>query len=327
MSDKKTAPAGFRTILIRWLPFGILAMIVLGGVSALLLARWRAPERVVVDLSESSAATEVVPAPRPSGDLRVAVGSMLTPSTNYEAYRATVDYLGDHLDLEATMVQRPTYREVNDLIAAGDVDLAFVCSGAYMELRQKKAAELFVVPVVDGTTTYHSLILTHPESDAVSLADLRGTTFAFTDPLSNSGFYYPTWRVHELGSTPDTFFGATTFSNSHEASIELVATGAVDAAAVDSLVFDSLVQDREDLRERVRLVEKSEPFGIPPVVIRTDLAPEYKRVLRELLLNMEQEPAGRDALAQMGFERFVEGQEPHYDTVQQMINDIESGTP
>ncbi len=327
MSEQKTASTGFRTILIRWLPFGILGAIVLGGVSALLIARWNAPERVVVDLSQLSAAADVVPDPRPSGDLRVAVGSMLTPSTNYEAYRMMVDYLGDQLDLEATMVQRPTYQEVNDLVAAGDVDLAFVCSGAYMELRKKAAAELIAVPVVNGTSTYHSLILAHPESDAASLAELEGTTFAFVDPLSNSGFYYPSWRVHQLGTTPEAFFGATTFSNSHEASVEMVASGAVDAAAVDNLVFDSLVLDREDLLEQVRIVEKSEPFGIPPVVIRTNMTQEYKRALKEILLGMDQTPAGEDALAQMGFERFVEGKEQHYDTVQQMIAVIESGTP
>ncbi len=327
MSEAENTSRGLGTILIRWMPFGILSLIVVGGAAALVIARWNAPERVEVDLSHSSAVGDVASDIRPSGDLRVAVGSMLTPSTNYEAYRAMVDYLGDRLDLEATMVQRPTYGEVNDLIAAREVDMAFVCSGAYMELRQEKAAELIAVPVVDGTSTYHSLILAHAGNDAGSLSELEGTTFAFVDPLSNSGFYYPRWRIHRMETTPEAFFGATTFSNSHEASVEMVASGAVDAAAVDNLVFDSLVAERPDLLARVRLVEKSEPFGIPPVVVRADMEPEYKRALRDILLDMEQHPDGRDALARMGFERFVEGKDEYYDSVQQMIAEIQSGAP
>ena len=67
--------------------------------------------------------------------LRIGVAAVLSPEGTVESYAELADYLGEQLDRPAELVQRRTYAEVNALIDAGDVDLAFVCTSAYVRGR------------------------------------------------------------------------------------------------------------------------------------------------------------------------------------------------
>lgn len=313
-------PTNLKPFFALWLPVGILAGVVLVAALTVLRAWWVAPDRVEVDLSEMRPVKP--PMPEEGEILRVAVATMLTPTSNFGSYQKIIDYLGSRLELPTKMVQRSTYAEVNALLASGEVDLAFVCSGAYVALRAKGSAELLVVPVVDGATTYQSWVIVRPGLQARSFEDLRGHSFAFTDPLSNSGYYFPVWRTLQLAEDPESFFEATTFTHSHEKSIEMVAEGVVDAAAVDHLVFEGLVKQRPELEVRVRIIERSPPFGIPPVVVRSGLDPDLREELRGLLLEIHRGGAGREAMAALGFERFVPGRDADYDSVEAMWADL-----
>jgi phosphonate transport system substrate-binding protein len=257
--------------------------------------------------------------------LRVAVATILTPTSNFGAYQTLIGYLGSQLEQRTLMVQRSSYAGVNALIASGDVDLAFVCSGAYIDLRNDGNAELLVVPVVGGTTTYEAWVIARSGVEANLFEHLLGSSFAFVDPLSNTGYYFPIWWAIQLGEDPEAFFGATTFTYSHEKSIEMVAEGVVDAASVDHLVFKSLVKQRPEIGNQVRIVEKSRPFGIPPVVVRRGMKPELREKLRDLFLGMHQHDTGRQAMESLGFERFVQGREADYDAIAAMRADIDRG--
>jgi len=310
--------------LARWLPLGILGGVVLVALLTMLFSCERAPERLEVDLSEMA---PVKPSTTEAGKiLRVAVATILTPTSNFGAYQKIIDYLGSQLTLPTKMIQRASYGEVNALLETGAVDLAFICSGAYVDLREKQSAELLVVPVVGGSATYQSWVIVRSGMDAHSFEDLIGSSFAFVDPLSNTGYYFPVWWTIQLGEDPKRFFGATTFTHSHEKSIEMVAEGVVDAAGVDHLVFEGLAKQRPELGKRVRIIERSRPFGIPPVVVRRNMDPELRENLRDLLLGMHQHDTGRQALAALGFDRFVLGREADYDTVDAMLADIRRET-
>ncbi len=336
MSNENSRAGGVKAILVRWLPFGILGGIVIVAVSALLVARWTSPDRVEVDLTVSEPTANEESAAVQTQDIRIAVGSMLTPTSNFEAYGELIELIGARLGRRSSLYQRETYGQVNELVRRGEVDIAFVCSGAYIPMRDEGSAELLAVPVVDGQSTYFSMIVARAGLPAERMEDLRGTTFAFVDPLSNTGFYYPTWRIRTLGESTDSFFGETTFTHSHESSVDMVVEGVVDAAAVDNLVFETMADARPEIRGAIQYIENSDRFGIPPVVVRTGLSPDLKQAARRALLEMHETPEGRSALLRLGFDRFKEGADEHYDSVQRMIadtdtieavEDAETGTP
>lgn len=258
--------------------------------------------------------------------LRVAVAAVISPRGNVDSYTPLLTYLGQKLNRPVEMVQRRTYTEVNDLLRDGQVDVAFVCTSAYIAGLRDFDMQLLAAPQVNGEAAYHSNLIVPANSPARSIADLQGKVFAFTDPISFSGRVYPTHLVQALGSEPEAFFGRTFFTYSHDNAIRAVADGLADGAAVDSLVYDFAVARDPGLTARVKVIHRSPPFGIPPVVIGPDVRPQVRAELYELLLGLQNDPEGPAILAALGFDRFVSIEDAAYDSVRQ-LTDGAVGTP
>jgi phosphonate transport system substrate-binding protein len=252
--------------------------------------------------------------------LRVAVAAVVSPKVTLDSYRGLLDYLANRLDRPVELLQRPTYAEINELVRSGQADLAFVCGGAYVEAQRDFGMELLVVPQVKGKTVYYSYLIVPTDSTARSLEDLRGKRFAFTDPLSHSGHLVTQYRLLEKGETPETFFAETIFTYSHDNSVRAVASGLVDGASVDSLVYDLLASREPTLAIQTRVIEVSDPYGIPPVVVHPALSSEIKAQLRDALLEMSNDPDGRRALATLHIDRFVPANPENYDRIRQMAS-------
>ena len=260
-------------------------------------------------------ALEVVP-------LRVAVAAVISPKGTVESYAPLLDYLGQKLNRPVELVQRRTYLEVNDLIERGEVDLAFVCTSAYIVGSNDFGMELLVAPQVQGQTVYHAYLIVPFDSPARDLADLKGKVFAFTDPISLTGRAYPTALVQQLGFSPEAFFSRTFFTYSHDEAIYAVANGLADGASVDSLVFDYALSRDPSLAQKVKVIHQSPPFGIPPVVVNPNLRPQIKADLQALLLEMHQDPAGQAALSAIGIERFVTIDDSAYVAARSLIQEV-----
>lgn len=269
---------------------------------------------------------DLQPLPTPAGHevvpLRVAVAAVISPEGTVQSYSPFLTYLEEKLNRPVELVQRRTYLEVNDLIEHGEVDIAFVCTSAYVEGHDTFGMELLVAPQVNGKTTYNSLLIVPSLSSAQSMADLRGKVFAFTDPISLSGRVYPTYLVHELGSTPEEYFARTFFTYSHDEALRAVASGVADGAAVDSLVYEFAMERDPSLAGKVRVIHRSPDFGIPPVVISPLARPQLKVDLQSLLLGMANDPNAQAALASIGVESFVLIEDNAYDGVRELLGVI-----
>lgn len=260
---------------------------------------------VAVDLASSRVAPAGVLKPG-IGVLRFSVAAMQSPQDTFAAYSRLFERLEPKLEVEIELVQRRTYHEVNALLATGQLDAALVCTGGYVDLARRSpgAVEIIAVPVVHGRTTYQSYVIVPSASPARELAELRGKRFAFTDDLSLSGFGYPAHLLRKMGAEPGTFFGSVTFTHSHDRSIEAVAKAVVDGAAVDSLVYDALVRSSPEIGAATRVIHRSPPYGVAPVVVSTRIDPRRRAAIRDALLQLHEDPEARAALRRVGFERF-----------------------
>jgi phosphonate transport system substrate-binding protein len=211
-----------------------------------------------------------------------------------------------------------TYVEINDLLNTGQIDMAFVCTLAYIEGNQEFGMELLVAPQMREQTVYYSYLIVPKESPVRGLINLKGKAFAFSDPLSNSGRLAPTYELFRIGTTPEAFFSRYVFTYSHDNSIVAVADRLVDAAAVDSLVYDSLAITDPDLIAKTRIVTRWGPYGMPPVVVHPGLDRSLKGRLRRLFLNMHRDVEGRGTLNTLFIDRFVPIQDEAYDSIRRM---------
>lgn len=279
------------------------------------------PSRPFVRLGAPTGADDGPPAARVAESvppLRIAVASVLSPKETFRTYEDLVSYIGRRLGRATEFIQRSTYGELNALLRSSSVDIAFVCTLAYVEAAREGSAELLVTPVIDGRAEYYANVIVPMESRAASLRDLRGGVFAFTDPLSNTGWLAPAYRLWTSGETADRFFRRTIYTYSHDNSIRAVADALVDGAAVDSLVYDSTVAQRPEIARRLRVVERYGPFAAPPVIVNPALSPELKEELRALLVGLAGADEGRRILGVLGIDRFAVLDDAAYDPVRRM---------
>ncbi len=303
--------------------FGQNILVFLAGI--LLLTACAQPAYRQVSLKAAEPSPTSPPPPSGPPPLRVAVAAILSPQSTLHTYDRLAEYLSEQLGRPVELVQRATYAETNELIRTRQVDLAFICTGAYVRGRQEFGMDPLAVPQVGGQTTYQSYIIVPADSPARQWGDLRGTTFAFTDPLSLSGYMAALALLKSGGETPEEFFSRTLFTYSHDNSVRAVAEGWVNGAAVDSLVYQALLERDAFYRERTRVLWESEPFGAPPVVAPLGLDPDLRARLRAVLLEMDRSREGQEVLALLGVDRFVPGNESLYDSAQAVLDVVVGG--
>ena len=261
--------------------------------------------------------------------IKVAIASVVSPKESHVYYEEMIRYISKELGGPVKIIQRRSYKEVNDLVKNHEIDLAFVCSGAYIEGKSDFGMKLLVAPQLYGKTTYNSYIIVPVNSTYNSMLELRGRRFAFSDPLSNSGKLYPTYRLSLMNETPESFFGKDEkgrdnyfFTYSHDSSIIAVAEQLAEGAAVDSLVFEYMKETKPEIISKVRVIETSPDFGIPPVVVPEDIDPFLEQRLKNIFLKMYKDDEGRRILSRIRIERFVEINDSAYDSVREMRNKI-----
>lgn len=242
--------------------------------------------------------------PQGQQPLRVAISSIVSPRETLLVYQPLLDYLEAKLDRPVVLLQRKTYKEVNELIQSGAADIAFVCSGGYVAGNYGYGLELLAMPQVNGRLTYQSYIIAGAKIRAESINDLQGRSFAFTDPMSFSGRIAPVYMLASRGHDTGNFFGRTFFTYSHDNAIKSVVEGIVDAAAVDSMVYDQARAQNPDLEKYLRIVDKSLRVGNPPVVVNAELDAGVKDRLSYLVLTMHEDEQGRVVLATLNYDKF-----------------------
>lgn len=272
------------------------------------------PPKIVLDLPRQPVATPQPREPR----VRIAVGGMITPEEGMAYYRDLLRYVQEKIGVKVEHVDREGYAEINELLKSGRVEAAFVCSGSYVEGHAQFGLELLAAPEVYGQTVYHSYIIVPKGSPVGSFAELRGKRFAFTDRLSNTGKLVPTYMLARMNETPRSFFKEFVFTEAHDKSIKAVAQQVVDGAAVDGLIWEYLNATNPEFTAQTRILEKSPPYAIPPLVVPKDLAPDLKKRLREAFLNAHTDPKGREILQKMRIDRFVTIEDRAYDSVREM---------
>lgn len=276
------------------------------------------PDQVTVDFSKTLPEARPALHTNKAGTLQGAVAAMISPRETFTHYRQLLDYLARKSGKNLEFVQRKTYEEINELLEKGKIDLAFICSGPYALTKDRYGFVPLAVPEVQGSTSYRAYLIVNRNSPFQKLHDLKGQTFAFTDPDSNTGRLVPTFWLAELNQRPETFFQQIIYTYSHDNSILAVAQGLVAAAAVDGLVWEYYQATTPVFTSKTRIIKKSEPYGIPPLVVSRHLPAAEREKLQQALLTMHQDPEGKKILAELLIDRFLPLQEEWYEPIRSM---------
>ncbi|HKB02159.1 MAG TPA: PhnD/SsuA/transferrin family substrate-binding protein [Gemmataceae bacterium] len=209
----------------------------------------------------------------------------------------------------------------DDLDAA---DVAFVCGLPYVERTRRGdcPVEPIAAPVLRGARyggrpIYFSDVIVRRDSPCRSFADLRGRSWAYNEPLSQSGYGITRFVLARDGHAKG-YFGRVVEAGWHERAVELVATGECDASAIDSQLLAVMFRDDPALADELRVIETLGPSTIQPVVVSRRLPRPVKSELQRTFLSLADDPAAQQPLAAALVERFVPVGDGDYDDLRRM---------
>lgn len=247
--------------------------------------------------------------------LRVAIATVISPRESYIYYQELFEYISERLNLNIEFKQRISFQEVTELLANNQVDIAFICSGAYSMNAEKM--ELLVVPVHNGLPYYQGYIITQQNSGINKFEDFRGKSFSYSDPLCVTGKLFVDGKLSDMGLTSEEFFGEVIYSSSHDISIQMVSRNLVDGASVNGLIYDYLEQFQPGALQNIKLIEKSQYFGIPPIVNSKEMPAQSKKEIQDLFLNMHLFEEGRKILQHLQVDQFILAGDTLYDGIRE----------
>lgn len=261
--------------------------------------------------------------------VKIVVTAAVTSLKGMPVYSEMARYLSKKLGWDVKVVSNLSYAESDNMLDKGVIQVGFVCGLPYVHSFAKGNYELIAVPIMsmkkgtfpdakgydDVPGKYYSYTIVRKDSPLKTWADLKGKSYAFNEMISNSGYNLPRAKLVSLGAKDWKYFSKVVVSGSHEESIRLVASGAVDASSVDSLVldYDRIAKDSSALN--VRIIEHLGPAGIPPVVVSTKADASIKQPLKDALLKMHNDPDGRKILKKALMTRFDPPNDKNYDDV------------
>jgi phosphonate transport system substrate-binding protein len=252
------------------------------------------------------------------------VASHLAPGVT-PLYAYLAEYLADILGRSAEFTVATSYER-----CAQDVDdVCFVCSVPYLLFQESGRVEMEVIaaPVLSGEryagrAVYFSDIVVGADSSYRRFADLRGSTWAYNEPFSHSGYLVVWHHLLSIGEGRG-FFGRMVEAGFHTEALRMVAEGKADAAAIDSQVLAIEFGLRPELAAHIRTIGTIGPSTIQPVVASaTRLSPAERQAVAAALVAIGDEPAARPVMSAASVDRFIAASAHDYEDIRLMLRRV-----
>jgi phosphonate transport system substrate-binding protein len=238
--------------------------------------------------------------------LRLGITSSLSIRDAFECYRPLLEYLQCKLEIPVEMVLREEPWEIDDLLRQGTIDGALISPRSYVKNRMQSELELLVAPQINGEPAYYAYIILLKNSEISDLFGLLGKRIASGALKSMAGEFAPLGKIEEkISIKPEKFFGAIHYMRGLDEGLSLIASGQVDSAYIDSIAYDYAVKRKLPYASETRILLKSSPIAVPPLVVKKGMDSALKSKLKEIFLTMHANSEGKRILDDLDFDKFI----------------------
>lgn len=234
--------------------------------------------------------------------------------------------IGDKLGCKVEVFVATSYNAEIEAMRNGKLDIGeFGPLGYVLAHQVAKAEAVAAFGTADGKPdTYWASLVTYPESGIKTVADIKGHSFAFSDPASTSGHLFPAYGLRKNGVDPDKDIKAI-YAGSHTSSFEALYNHKVDAGELNSEQLESAKQRGHYKDGDLVFLWKSDPIPTDPFSIRGDLPEAFKKKVAYVLQNLDLsslDPADRKIMVGAGITRLVPQSDSAYDGIRDLVKTL-----
>lgn len=241
-------------------------------------------------------------------------------------YKKLGALIGDKLGCKVEVFVATSYNAEIEAMRNGKLEIGeFGPLGYVLAHQVANAQAVAAFGTADGRPdTYWASIVTYPGSGIKTAADIKGHSFAFSDPASTSGHLFPAYGLRKAGLDPDKDVRAI-FAGSHTSSFEALYNHKVDAGELNSEQVESAKQRGHYKDGDLAFLWKSEPIPTDPFVVRGNLPPGFKQNVTVVLQTLDLsslDPADRKIMVGAGITRLVPQTDGAYDGIRDLVKTL-----
>lgn len=224
----------------------------------------------------------------PSGAINFGAVPWESQALLQDAYQPITAELSKSLNCPVKLQMFSSYTAGVEAMRAGKLDVSDFGPLSYV-LAAKVAHAQAVLSF--GTKqgkldSYYASIVTPSSSAIKTLQDVRGKTFAYSDPASTSGYLYPAYGLTQAGINYKSGVKAT-FAGSHTSSYEALRNKKVQAGELNSTQMTAAKKQGIYRDGDYRTLWKSGPIPQDPIAVRASLPAALKQKITSALLAID----------------------------------------
>jgi phosphonate transport system substrate-binding protein len=285
--------------------------------------RWGVRQLALWLLAVSAVCLVVLPAQAAGGQARgvLVLGRISDdPRSHHAQLQPLLDYvvarMGDVGITEGRVLMARDAQQMSSYLRRGRVDWVTETAGGAVLLAERSNAQPLLLTERDGVSQYHTVFFVRRDSPLRSIEQLRGRRLAVQHPMSTSAYMVPlSWLLAraiqpeilmDLEDEPAADRVGYLFARTERNIATWVHKGVVDAG-----VFSSIDWDREEVmpavfRRDLRIIHRTDSYPRGVELVRSGMPAAVRERLRQVLLEADNDPAAREALARFfgtsGFE-------------------------
>ncbi len=227
---------------------------------------------------------------RASGTLRLAFIPQENPEKLLGDIKAITDWLSVQTGLTIEGFVTIDHAAAVEALRHGDADISFMGALPFVLAEAQIGAVPLLSEIYRGTATYRGRIFVRRDSAIKTLADLRGRTIAFADPISESGYLFPLDLFVQAGlvlgpGKAAEFFDRVFFAGGYQQAMQAMAEGLVDAAGASQYADLLLTPEQQ---QAVTWIAESPPIPSHLVIARPGLDPATAESFTQAMLRLNQ---------------------------------------
>jgi phosphonate transport system substrate-binding protein len=260
------------------------------------------------------------------GVVRMGVEPYDTAARLVPIYQQVGKLIGAKLGCEVKVYVATNYNAEIEAMRSGKLEIGEFGPLGYVLAHQIAGAEAVAAfGGKDGKPdTYWASIVTYPASGIKTVGEIRGHSFAFSDPASTSGHLFPAYGLRKSGIDPDKDIRAI-YAGSHTSSFEALYNKKVDAGELNSEQAESAKQRGHYKDGDLVFLWKSDAIPTDPFAVRGDLPPTFKAKVAAVLQNLDLSSlpaADRKIMVGEGITRLVPQNDAAYDGIRDLVKTL-----
>ena len=251
--------------------------------------------------------------------LRFGLVPSLSTKSMIDSHQRLADYLSRVLSVPVELQVGASFMDEIDHLVEGDHDLVELSPTAYVRASERVGLKCLVQNIADGSENGLGYLVVTDDSPRRTLADLKGASIGFVDPLSTSGYVFAMMMIEGRGIDPKKDLSRIEFFGNHEAVLMAVKEGRVDVGATYQGGFNALRRSQGIEPRAFRVIAKSHRMPRDILCVRPGLSEEVADTITRALLAIDtRDRVGREILGPLGLNGYRAADDRAYDEVRRL---------